>query len=139
MVICVQQKGNTPGKRRNLKMKKIERFEQAIENKVKDLRAEGINPTLFWAYRESIEAGNEKINFSECIWEHDIEDIANCLKENGIVEFTISSTFSSLIETLAEFQKHGFKMAGLTEVNARYTAIGSDEKAKLPAIKMMNI
>jgi len=43
MVICVQQKGNTPGKRRNLKMKKIEAFEQAIENKVKDLRAEGIN------------------------------------------------------------------------------------------------
>ena len=37
-------------------MKKIETFEQAMENKVKDLRAEGINPTLFWAYRESIEA-----------------------------------------------------------------------------------
>ena len=120
-------------------MKKIESFEQAIANKVKDLRAEGINPTLFWAYRERIEAGNEKINFSECIWEHDIEGIVTCLKENGSVEFTISSTFSSLIETLAEFQKHGFQMAGLTEVNARYTAIGSDEKAKLPAIKMMNI
>ena len=120
-------------------MKKIEAFEQAIANKVKDLRAEGINPTLFWAYRESIEAGNEKINFSECIWEYEIEDIASCLKENGIVEFTISSTFSSLIETLAEFQKYGFQMAGLTEVNARYTAIGSNEKAKLPAIRMMNI
>ena len=118
-------------------MKRIERFEQAIENKVKDLRAEGINSTLFWAYRESIETGNEKINFSECIWEQEIEDIANCLKENGILEFTISSTFSSLIETLAEFQKHGFKMAGLTEVNARYTAIGSDEKAKLPAIRII--
>ena len=120
-------------------MKKIEAFELAIENKVKDLRAEGINPTLFWAYRESIEAGNEKINFSECIWEQEIEDISNCLKANGIVEFTISSTFSSLIETLAEFQKHGFQMAGLTEVNARYSSVGSDEKAKLPAIKMLSI
>ena len=118
-------------------MKKIERFEQAIENKVKDLRAEGINPTLFWAYRESIEAENEKINFSECIWEHEIEDIANCLKENGILEFTISSTFSSLIETLAEFEKHGFQMAGLTEVNTRFNAIGSDEKEKRPAIRML--
>ena len=120
-------------------MKKIEIFEQAIENKVKDLRAEGINPTLFWAYRESIDAGNEKINFSECIWYHDIEDIANCLKENGIVDFTISSTFSSLIETLAGFQKHGFQMAGLTEVNARYSKVGSDEKAKVPAIRMLSI
>ena len=118
-------------------MKKIERFEQAIANKVKDLRAEGINPTLFWAYRTLEETGNDKIDFNEIIWDYEIEDIANCLKENGIVEFTISSTFSSLIETLAEFQKHGFKMAGLTEVNARYTAIGSDEKAKLPAIRMI--
>ena len=51
-------------------MKKIEVFEQAIENKVKDLRAEGINPTLFWAYRNSLEAGNERIDFCECIWAH---------------------------------------------------------------------
>ena len=120
-------------------MKKIELFEKAIREEAQSLKDYGINGTLFWAYRESIEAGNEKINFSECIWEHDIEDIANCLKKNGIVEFTISSTFSSLIETLAEFQKYGFQMAGLTEVNARYTAIGSSEKAKLPEIKMMNI
>ena len=41
--------------------------------------------------------------------------------ENGITEFTISSTFSSLIPTLAEFAKHGFQMAGLTEVKANYT------------------
>ena len=118
-------------------MKRIERFEQAIENKVKDLRAEGINPTLFWAYRTLEETGNDKIDFNEIIWDYEIEEIANCLKENGIVEFTISSTFSSLIETLAEFQKYGFQMAGLTEVNARYTAIGSNEKAKLPAIRMI--
>ena len=118
-------------------MKKIEAFEQAIENKVKDLRAEGINPTLFWAYRNSLEAGNERIDFCECIWENEIEDIANCMKENGIVEFTISSTFSSLIETLAEFQKYGFQMAGLTEVNTRFNAIGSDEKEKRPAIRML--
>ena len=120
-------------------MKKIETFEQAIESKVKDLRAEGVNPTLFWAYRQSLEAGNEKIDFSECIWEHEIEDIAKCLKENGVYEFTISSTFSSLIETLAEFQKHGFQMAGLTEVNARYNEVGSNEKKRIPAIRMRSI
>ena len=118
-------------------MKKIEAFEKAIENKIPNLREAGINPTLFWAYRTLEETGNERIDFNECIWEHEIEDIAKCLKENGIYEFTISSTFSSLIETLAEFQKHGFKMAGLTEVNARYTSIGSDEKAKLPAIRII--
>ena len=120
-------------------MKKIEAFEQAIENKVPNLREVGINPTLFWAYRTLEETGNDNIDFNDVIWEYEIEDIASCLKENGIVEFTISSTFSSLIETLAEFQKHGFQMAGLTEVNARYSRVGSDEKARIPAIRMMSI
>ena len=118
-------------------MKRIKAFEQAIANKVPNLREVGINPTLFWAYRTLEETGNDKIDFNEIIWEYEIEDIANCLKANGIVEFTISSTFSSLIETLAEFQKHGFQMAGLTEVNTRFNAIGSDEKEKRPAIRML--
>jgi len=139
MVICVLPKGGNPKKTEDFKMKKIETFEQAIENKVKDLRAEGINPTLFWAYRESIEAENDKINFSECIWEEDIEAISKCLKENNIVEFTISSTFSSLIGTLAEFQKHGFQMAGLTEVNAKYLDWQTNKRAVVPAIRMMNV
>ena len=34
-------------------MKTIPAFENAIANKVKDIRAEGINPTAFWAYRNS--------------------------------------------------------------------------------------
>ena len=120
-------------------MKKIEAFEKAIENKVPNLREVGINPTLFWAYRNLEETENDKIDFNEVIWEHEIEDIATCLKANGIYEFTISSTFSSLIETLAEFQKHGFQMAGLTEVNARYTEVGSNNKKRIPAIRMLCI
>jgi len=119
-------------------MMRIEAFEQAIENKVKSLKAVGINHTLFWAYRTSIEAENDLIDFDECIWEDDIEEIANFLKANGIIEFTISSNFSSLIPTLAEFEKHGFKMAGLTEVNARYKEICSDKRAKKKAIRMLN-
>jgi len=120
-------------------MKKIELFERAIAEQAGSLKDYGINGTLFWAYRKSIDAGNEKIDFSEVIWDYDIEEIANCLKENGICEFTISSTFSSLISTLAEFQKHGFQMAGLTEVNANYTDWQTGERAKVPAIRMMNI
>ena len=120
-------------------MKKIVAFEQAIENKVPNLREVGINPTLFWAYRTLEETGNDNIDFNDVIWEYEIEDIASCLKENGIVEFTISSTFSSLIETLAEFQKHGFQMAGLTEVNARYTDFTTGKNKVVPAIRMLSI
>ena len=78
-------------------MKKINAFENAIANQVKDIRTEGINPTAFWAYRRSEDAGNDLIDFSEVIWDEDIDPIAETFRENGITEFTISSTFSGLI------------------------------------------
>ena len=117
-------------------MKKIEFFERAIAEQAASLKDLGINPTLFWAYRNSITAGNDQIDFSETIWDTDIEEITKTLKENGISEFTISSTFSSLIPTLAEFAKHGFQMAGLTEVRGNYTDWQTNERAVIPAIRM---
>lgn len=120
-------------------MKEIAAFETAITNRVKDIRAEGINPTAFWAYRKSIEAGNDLIDFSEVIWDEDVKPIAETFRQNGITEFTISSTFSGLIPTLAAFDKLGFKMAGITEVNANYTDWQTNERARVPAIRMKHI
>ena len=117
-------------------MKRIELFERAIAEQAASLKDLGINPTLFWAYRNSITAGNDRIDFSETIWDTDIPEITKTLKENGISEFTISSTFSSLIPTLAEFAKHGFQMAGLTEVKANYMDWQTQERAAIPAIRM---
>ena len=67
---------------------------------------------------------------------YDIEEIAQTLRANGITEFTISSTFSSLIETLSAFENQGINMAGLTTVKARYTDWNTGEHAIIPAIKM---
>ena len=118
-------------------MKKIAAFENAIANQVKDIRAEGINATAFWAYRRSEDAGNDLIDFSEVIWDEDIDPIAETFRENDITEFTISSTFSGLIPTLAAFERHGFKMAGITEVNATYTDWQTGKRARIPAIRMV--
>ncbi len=117
-------------------MKRIDAFENAIANRVKDLTAEGINPTTFWAYRKSLEADNAYIDFSEVIWDTDIEAIAETLRNNGITEFTISSTFSGLINTLAAFDALGIKVAGITQVNANYTDWATGKLAKVNAIRM---
>ena len=120
-------------------MTKITLFERAIEEKANSLKDWGINSTAVWAYRKSIDAENDLIDFSEVIWDEDVEAIAETFRQNGIAEFTISSTFSSLISTLAAFDKQGFKMAGITEVNANYTDWATNERAKVPAIHMMSI
>ena len=117
-------------------MKEIRTFEAAIEQSATSLEELGINATLFWAYRTSKETGNELIDFNEVIWDYDIVEIAQALRANGITEFTISSTFSSLLETLVAFEKQGISMAGLTTVKARYTDWKTGEHAFIPAIQM---
>lgn len=117
-------------------MQKIEAFENAIANQVKDIREIGINPTMFWAYRDSQEAENDMLNFPDVIWEEDIAPIVEACREYGIHEFTISSTYSSLIETMAEFEKLGCKLAGLTTVKTRHIDFLTQEKEIKPAILM---
>ncbi len=118
-------------------MKKIERFERAITEQVKSLKECKINATLFWAYRTSKEETcNEVIDFNDVIWDYDIKEIADTLRAEGITEFTISSAFSNLITTLAEFEKQGIYMNGMTTVNARHIDSETGEHTKIPAIKM---
>ena len=117
-------------------MKEIKIFEQAMHEDNEFFRTHKINLTLFSAYRQQKYTENKLIDFSEVIWEEDIEPISDFLKSEGITEFTISSTFSSLIQTLAGFEKHGYRMNGLTEVNTNYTDFTTGKKKIVPAIRM---
>ncbi len=111
-------------------MKKIEILEKAAENGTRfaDIN---VNSTFGAAYFYSEDAGNYLINFAEVIWDYDIDEIIENCKRFGIMEFTISSTFSSLILTIAEFEKRGVHLEGLTEINSRY----DDWKAEKPGTK----
>lgn len=117
-------------------MKNIEIFEKTIQDGG-NLQERGINATLYWAYRNTQDSGNDLINFDEVIWDNDIQPICNTLKENNITEFTISSTFSSLIATLAQFDAQGFKMDGIVRVKSRHANWSTGERELIPAIKMV--
>ena len=80
-----------------------------------------INRTLYFAYEKSKKAANELIDFDDIIWASDVEAIVNTLKENGIKEFTISCHFCDLIDRLADFDKFGCRMNGVTEVKSSLT------------------
>lgn len=53
------------------------------------LKDYGINSTLFAAYRNCQETGNDNIDFNGVIWDYDIPEIVKALKENGISKFTM--------------------------------------------------
>ena len=121
-------------------MKKIEVLEEAATKGIKYSEID-VNPTFGAAYFYSDEAENDLINFAEVIWDHDIDAIIENCRRFGITEFTISSTFSSLIITIAEFEKRGCKLEGLVEINSRYNDWnacfeGETRKERIPAFKI---
>ena len=116
-------------------MKKIEFLEQMKEQGTyyKDT---DINQTFGQAYFSAQRTGNELLDFNEVIWENDIDQILENCRRFGITEFTVSSTYSGMIETIAELDKKGCKLAGLTEVKAPYTDFMTNEPKIVPAFRM---
>lgn len=102
-------------------MKVINQYEEAIANKVKDLKAVGINRTMFWAYRDSKRAGSEDLNFDDVIWDEDIDYIVENCRANGIERITISSSFSGLPKVLWLLTQKGCTIEGMTQTPSRYT------------------
>ena len=115
----------------------IEVIDRALESKNRvSWKSLGFNATFGQAYLYSLEAENDLPNYGEVIWEEDIDPILADCRRTGITEFTVSSTFSSLIETIAELQKRGCELKGLVEINSRYKDWTTGEKERIPAFLM---
>jgi len=113
-------------------MKRIERIEKGLVEK-NNWSEIGINATLGWAYIYSKEADNDVPNFAECIWDDEIPEIVEQMKELDIHEFTISSTFSGLIQTIVTFEDLGCTLEGTVQINERYAR---EKGSTIPAFKM---
>lgn len=121
-------------------MKNIKILDEA-EKKNYRYKDVDLNSTFIQAYYYSKEAENELINFGDVIWDYDIDEIVENCKRNGIEEFTISSTFSSLLTTIAEFEKRDCHMIKLVEINSKYNdwragLEGKVQKERIPALLM---
>lgn len=117
---------------------RIERVDKALESRGNWTWKElNIQPTLGEAYRYSIKAENELPNYYDVIWNEHIDAILECMKREGITEFTVSSTFSGLIETIAQFTDRGCVLNGIIRINDCWERDRqTGERLKIPAFKM---
>ncbi len=79
----------------------------------------GLSFQALRAYEESKDAGFDRINFSEVIWDKDIAGVTASLKGLGVAEFTISNQSSGILETLSGFEASGAVVMGLTKITGR--------------------
>ena len=108
-------------------MHTIDTLEQQIATR------EQINSTsLLRAYIATQEAGNELLDFSECIFDSALPGFTSELDELGISEFTISVRQSDMAATLIQITEQGWELAGLTRVLERFTDF-SGNRGEVPA------
>ena len=77
-------------------MERIKRFDEPLKNNNyigSSSDPAAVNYTLACAYSESLEAGNQLLNFSGPIFDREISEIVGELQDAGVYSFTISSTF----------------------------------------------
>lgn len=87
-----------------------------------------------WAmYKNSQDNKNQYIDFSDAIWDNEVEQIIKTLKDNGIEYFTFSSTWSSAVKIAWLFKENGCTLEGLTEVNEGYEDFITGKMKKTPA------
>lgn len=116
-------------------MNKIEKLENL--DKKTSLKELGINHTFYWAYRWTLETTNETINFSDVIWEKDVADIVKHCREFKIPYITVSSTFSGLLDVLAEFEKNDCKIGELVKITTSYKDCSTGDFEEKNAIKVI--
>ena len=100
----------------------IEEFE-VIARKLKEsgkaywkVSSEEVNPALFSAYHVSRKDGNSRIDFSESLWDSDIEPVISEMRRLGITEFTFSSKTTAYPEIFAAFKKLGAVIQDIVSV-----------------------
>lgn len=81
-------------------------------------------------YETARENGNARLDISEAVWDKDVESLITCMRENGISEFTFSSTWSSAVETAWLFTQNGCELGGLVEVNGSMNYFAGEHEKK---------
>lgn len=87
----------------------------------------------FRIYKNSRDNGNSRPNISEPYQTRDIPILIKAFRDNGITEFTYSSTWSSAVNVGWDFIQNGCELAGMVEVYSGLTKHFSDEKEIVPA------
>lgn len=120
-------------------MQKVDGLEKIINEKA--FENCGINCNVIRAYCRSLRCNLEALDFNDIIWEREIPEILQNLKELGIKSFTVSDQSTALMETLHQFMKAGCNLTGYTEVQAsEYPEFGTTNEYKMkPALKLQII
>jgi hypothetical protein len=69
------------------------------------------------------------------LWEREVKDFINTLREAGITSFVYTNTSTAVMENLHAFAKEGCTMTGLCTITRQETRWGDEEPTEIQGIR----
>ena len=93
----------------------------AIRNEYEDATAwidkqGGFTHTIWNNCRHALDNGNSLIDLNCSISKKNIVHVVECLRKNGVTEFTFSSTWNGAVDTAWFLQQNGCILSGIVEI-----------------------
>jgi len=80
----------------------------------------------YWAWRYTKENELDTFTLNDFIWDRDVKDFADTLREAGVNEFIYTCTSTALMDNIHDLEANGWKMTGLWELKKK-NIWGQDE------------
>ena len=87
------------------------------------------------AWRNTIDNGEEEIEMNDFLWDREVADFVETLKEAGIRSFLYTNQSTAVMENIHGLVAEGCRMEGLETIIRKTDFFGEDKEEKIPGIR----
>ena len=86
------------------------------------------------AWRQSLEHENEELQMDDFLWDREVSDFVDCLREAGIKTFIYTNDSTALMRNLHELTNTGCSMDGLCTIKRMERRFGENREEEILGI-----
>jgi hypothetical protein len=96
---------------------KLEEGRKTIREMIDELvEHDNVNLEVWRDYEDALNKGNDYLDINHNIRDEHVKPFVDCMQKQGLTHFTMSSTWSSMVELAWLFQQEGCEVVGMAEV-----------------------
>lgn len=86
------------------------------------------------AWSHTIEKEGEELELDDFLWDREVADFVDCLRDAGIKTFIYTNQSTAVMENLHAFEKEGCRMDGLCTIKRMERSFGEDREETILGI-----
>ena len=87
------------------------------------------------AWSRSLELENEELELDDFLWDREVADFVDCLRDAGIKTFIYTNQSTAVMENLHQFAAAGCTMQGLCTITRQESRWGDEEPYEVMGIR----